>query len=232
MQILIPRASLDTVLVCDPASSIEAHASRTAIVVVSLSPGSRIFVREAWAQRESDPFTVIQHMLACSLEFQPRCWGVETVGYQATLQAWSERMMRERGVFYPVIPLKPDRYEKKADRIMSLQPFARSGQLYIQRGMLKLIEEWEAFPDPSTPRDLLDALAYAVRLLVPQAMPTVGVGLGYRLAELAKRDPASARYWRKDAETRGLIEPEATLDEMLGGEGQEETAGLGLGEWA
>ena len=229
MQILIPRASLDTVLVCDPASSTEVTASRTAIIVVSLSPGSRLFVREAWAKRESDPYLTIERMLACSVEFQPRCWGVEAVGYQATLQMWSERMMRERGVHYPIVPLKPDRYEKKADRIMSLQPFARSGQLYIQRGMLALIEEWEAFPDPSTPRDLLDALAYAVRLLVPQAMPTAAVGLSYRLQELAKRDPASAKYWRADAERRGLLQPEASLEDLQ--EGEEEPAGAGLGEW-
>lgn len=229
MQIVVPRNTLDVVLVCDPASSTDPQASRTAVIVVGMSPGLRLFVLDAWAKREPDPYYVLDHMFAVSVQHQPRLWGIEAVGYQKTLQPWAERLMRERGVYYPVEPLSPDRYEKKQDRIMSLSPFARAGQVYVQRGMLALLEEWEVFPDPGSPRDLLDALAYAVRLLVPKTPQGGTAGVEARLQALAQRDAASARYWRKDYERRGLIEAEATLEELL--DSVEDPAAVGLGEW-
>lgn len=227
-QILVPRAQLDVVLTCDPAISEKLDACRTAICVVGMSPGLRLFVLEYWVGRQGDPFKIIETLLRLAACWQPRVIGIEAVAYQQALLPFLERVMRTRQLWYPVVPLHPDRHEKKAQRIQSLQPYARTGQLYIQRGMLELIEEYETFPYGRTD-DLLDALAHAVRLVVPKETPAAP-GLDARLRELAQRSPASARYWRKDAERRGLIAPEPTLDELL--DEQEEAFAEGVGEWA
>ena len=106
-----------------------------------------------------------------------------------------------------------------------MQPFFRTGQIYIQHGMFEFIEEYEAFPQGRTV-DILYAFAYAVRLLVPQA-PSRVPGVELRLKELAKTDPMSARYWRADARKRGLIEDERTIDEILEDEVAAYVPGMG-----
>ena len=227
-QIIVPRNTLDVVLTCDPAISEKSSACRTALIAAGISPGNRVFVLETWAGRQGDPYKIIDQMLAMAYRWQPRVIGIEAIAYQQALLPFMERIMKTRHIWYSVIPLHPDRNEKKESRIKSLQPFFRTGQIYIQRGMLELIEEYETFPNGRT-NDLLDALANAVRLLVPQQMPSAP-GLDMRLRELARRDPSSARYWRKDAERRGMIEPEPSLDDLLETQDEELTV-AGVAEW-
>lgn len=225
-QIIVPRHTLDVVLTCDPAISEKSSACRTAIVAVGMSPGSRLFVLETWAGRQGDPFKVIDQLLEMAYRWQPRVIGIEAVAYQAALLPFMERVMHERHIWYSVLPLHPDRNEKKESRIKSLQPFFRTGQIYLQRGMLDLIEEYETFPYGRT-NDLLDALAHAIRMVVPQEMPKAP-GLDNRLRELARRDPGAAQYWRQVAEKEGRLERLPGIDDLL--EQDEEVFAVGMGE--
>jgi predicted phage terminase large subunit-like protein len=209
----VPRSSLDVVITCDPAISEKSSACRTAITVAGMTPYQKIFLLEYWVGRQGDPAKIIDQLLDLASFWQPRCIGVEAVAFQQALEPYIRREMASRGQHYVLLMLKPDRNEKKDQRILSLQPYFRAGQIYIQRGMFEFIEEYETFPLGRT-RDILDAFSYAVRLLVPRN-PAKKPGLEQRLKELESRDPASARYWRADAVRRGLIEAEPDLlDEM------------------
>jgi hypothetical protein len=203
---LVPRATLDIVITCDPAISEKSAACRTAITVAGMTPYQKIFLLEYWVGRQGDPAKIIEKLLDLAHFWQPRVIGVEGVAFQQALEPYIKREMENREEHYALIMLKPDRNEKKDQRILSIQPYFRSGQIYIQRGMLEFVEEYETFPLGRT-RDILDAFSYAVRLLVPQN-PVKKPGLEQRLKELSSKDPVSARYWRADAVRRGLLEPE------------------------
>lgn len=228
-RIIVQRNTLDVVLTCDPAISEKAQACRSAITVAGISPYQKMFILEYWVGRQGDPYVLCETILRLADKWQPRVVGVEGVAYQQALKPFLERQMESSGRWHPVILLKPDRNEKKDQRILSMQPFFRSGQVYIQRGMFELIEEYESFPNGRT-RDILDALAYAIRLLVPQQQSRKP-SLEIQLKELSKRDPGAARYWRMDAEKRGLIEAMPTIeDELDGDENNTESFMPGIGE--
>jgi len=223
--IIVPRSTLDVVITCDPAISEKSAACRTAITVAGITPYHKIFLLEYWVGRQGDPARIIDKLLDLAYFWQPRLIGVESVAFQQALEPYIRREMDARNTHYSLLMLKPDRNEKKDQRILSLQPYFRSGQIYIQNGMLDFIEEYETFPLGRT-RDLLDAFSYAVRLLVPQ-VTSRKPGLEVRLKELEARDPVSAAYWRADAKRRGLIaeDPEDDFEDI------EEEVEAGIGEF-
>lgn len=223
--ILVPRSSLDIVITCDPAISEKSAACRTAITVAGMTPYQKIFLLEYWVGRQGDPAKIIDKLLDLAEFWQPRCIGIESVAFQQALEPYTRREMENRGTHHTLLMLKPDRNEKKDQRILSMQPYFRAGQIYIQRGMLEFIEEYETFPLGRT-RDLLDAFSYAVRLLVPLSVVRKP-GLEQKLKELGTKDPASARYWRKDAERRGVLEPEEDLMDDESGEYLATEVGIG-----
>lgn len=225
----IPLNSLDRVICVDPAISERAKAARTAIVCAGISPQAKIFLLDTWAGRQGDPARVIDQILKMAQTWMPRVIGIELIGYQKALKPYLDRAMRERGVHYPIVELKPDQngrvVEAKNQRILSMQPFFKAGQVYIQRGMLDFLEEYEGFPQSRTV-DVLDALAYAFRLLVPkgESKPVPGA-----IQRLAQTDPQSARYWKARGQRQGYIDldwdPEDE-DELV----VEERYGHGVGE--
>lgn len=226
---IIQRRELDVVITCDPAISERSSACRSAIVAVGMSPYRKMFVLDYWVGRQGDPAKLIETILDMAWTWQPRVIGIESVAFQAAMEPFTLRAMAERGVNYPLIMLKPDRNERKQQRILSMQPFFRAGQIYIQSGMLDLIEEYETFPLGKT-QDLLDALAYAIRLVVPN-QPSARPGLAEKLKTMERTDPMSARYWRAYAVKRGELEPEMTIDELLDEEEFESSFEKGIAEF-
>ena len=211
--IVVPRKSLDIVITCDPAISERDSAARSAITVVALSPYNKYFLLEMWAGRSGDPQVVIDHILEMANYWQPRLIGVEAVAFQQSMEPYMKRRMEQLGIWYPIEMLRPDRNEKKEQRIKSLVPFFRTGQIYIQRGMFDFIGEYETFPTGRT-KDILDAFSYAIRMLTPQ-QPDRIAGVEMQIAALVQRDPMSARYWKSEAVKRGDIEPDKTIDDYL-----------------
>lgn len=227
--IKVPRRELDVVITCDPAISERVAACRSAVVALAMTTFSKMIVLDYWVGRQGDPAKLIDKILDMAYQWQPRIIGIESVAFQASMEPYTKRAMAQRNVFYPLTMLKPDRNERKNQRILSMQPFFRAGQIYIQRGMFDLIEEFETFPLGRT-QDILDAMAYAVRLLAPQ-QPEAKPGLQEKLKFMQREDPSSARYWRAWARKQGTLEPEETLDEMLEGvEGGEERFEVGVGD--
>jgi len=228
--IKVSRRELDVVLTCDPAISEKSSACRSAITVLAMTTFSKIIVLDYWVGRQGDPAKLIDKILDLAYQWQPRIIGIESVAFQASMEPYTKRAMAMRNVFYPLVMLKPDRNERKNQRILSMQPFFRAGQIFIQRGMFDLIEEFETFPLGRT-QDILDAMAYGVRILAP-AQAEAKPGLNEKLKLLQREDPVSARYWRAYARKQGTLEPETTLDELLDNEGDgEERFEVGVGEF-
>lgn len=226
--ISVKLSDMDVVLTCDPAISEKSSACRSALACVGMTPFRKIVVLDYWVGRQGDPAVLINTMLDMAYKWQPRVIGIESVAFQASMEPYTLREMTIRGVFYPLQMLKPDRNERKNQRIMSMQPFFRAGQVYIQRGMFDLIEEYETFPLGRT-LDLLDAMAYAFRLLAPQQQQAIP-GLNEKLKLLEREDQSSARYWKAYHRKAGRLENELTIDELIEqGDSSEESAVAGVG---
>ena len=204
MVISVPRNQLDVVITCDPAISERSAACRSAVVCVGMSPYGKIFLMDYWCGRQGDPHKLIQTILDMASEYYPRAIGIETVGYQKALMPYMNREMASRNKYYPIVELKPDQKEKKEARILSIQPYFKTGQVFIPRNSLEFIEEYETFPLGKTV-DLLDAFSYAVRLVIPMVAHRKPA-LEHKLEALAHSDPGAARYWRADAKRRGLLD--------------------------
>ena len=211
----VKNTDLDIVMALDPAISERVKAARSAIVCMGMSPAARIYFLEYWVGRQGDPAKLIETMLDMADRWMPRCIGIETIAYQQALMPFTQRTMQQRGRYYSIVQLKPDRngrvVEKKNQRILSMQPYFRAGQVYIQSGMLDLIEEYETFPLGRTV-DILDASAYAMRMLVPRGDLKQVAGAG-AIERLKSVDPVSAKYWRAYQVHKGFMEPE--VDPML-----------------
>ena len=80
------------------------------------------------------------------------------------LQPLRMEMMRN-GVSLPLVPLSAPQDRSKEQFIMGLQPFAMAGDVVLVGGKLahaQLVAEWCNFPQGS--RDIINALAYALRM--------------------------------------------------------------------
>ena len=204
------NSSLDIVMTLDPAISERTKADRSCIMVMGMSPASRIYILDYWVGRQGDPDKIIENMLNLADTWMPRCIGIETIAYQQALMPYTEKMMKQRGRYYSIIQLKPDRngrvVEKKNMRILSMVPYFKAGQVFILKGMLDFIEEFETFPLGQTV-DILDAMAYGFRLLVPRSDAADKPGQ-LVIDRLKLVDPTSAKYWRAYQVKKGFMEEE------------------------
>jgi len=230
--IKVPINDLDIAIAVDPAISESLRAARTAIIAAGITPSARIVVLEYWVKRQGDPALVIDAILDMAQRWMPRIIGIETIAYQKALLPYMSRAMEKRSMTVPIMELKPDRngkiVEKKNQRILSMQPFFKTSQVFFQKGMLDLIEEYETFPMGGTV-DLLDALSYLFRILVPNKQKGKAPGES-AIERLALTSPNDARYWRSWGEKKGLLQSkEDWLNEDV--IGLEENFKPGIGEF-
>ena len=127
--IKVSRRELDVVLTCDPAISEKSSACRSAIIVLAMTTFHKIVVLDYWVGRQGDPAKLIDKILDLAYQWQPRIIGIESVAFQASMEPYTKRAMANRDVFYPLAMLKPDRNERKNQRILSMQPFFGAGQI-------------------------------------------------------------------------------------------------------
>lgn len=157
----------------DPASGPENKGgrARSAIVVVGQDAIDRIFILRVWAQR-SPTTSVVNEVFATHKMYRPAVFGFDATAHGGILFGEILRKeARERGVTVPFREVK-FRTEKTFSIETTLQPVGAAGRLFrpeeAQCRVLK--EEMTGFPDTSVPRDALDALAHAIRLL-PSMLP-------------------------------------------------------------
>ena len=136
---------------------------RTGKVVVSRM-GSRILVHES-SGNYWQPSELVDDLFSTFDRHAPAKIGIE----QNSLNQWLSQPIRmemlKRGVLLPLQLLQAPQDRSKEDFIMGLQPFANAKDIVLVGGRSahpQLVAEWSNFP--SGPRDVLNALAYALRM--------------------------------------------------------------------
>lgn len=161
---------LDVLMAVDPAISEHKHGDFSAIVVGAVTPAKDIYLLEAWKDRVN-PHDLIEKIYQLYLEYRPRVVGLEQVAFQRALRYMLEDEAPKRGVWIPVVELRPDTSETKEMRIRSLQPLYQEGKIYHTKEMTALEMELVRFRFTKRGQkdDLADALAYLRAMTMPPA---------------------------------------------------------------
>jgi len=148
---------LNTFLFIDPAISQADSADFTGMVVISVDPDKRWYVRYA-RRHKCSPTDIINQIFSLEAKFNPDIIGIEDVAYQKALLYFLDEEMRRRDVVLPVKGVKPPTDKTKEMRILSLVPRFEFGTIFLNRGLEDLELELLKFPRGSHD-DLIDALA-------------------------------------------------------------------------
>jgi len=142
--------------------------------------GSQIHVHESggyyWKPNE-----LIDDLFAMNERHAPAKIGIEKNSLDEWLHQPIRMAMMRNGTTLPLKMLQAPQDRNKEQFIMGLQPFAQAGDIILIGGRAahpQLVAEWANFP--SGPRDVLNALAYAVTMFggVPMYEDFSGANIG------------------------------------------------------
>lgn len=158
-------ARLTTVVVIDPAISLDQDACFTSMVALSCDDNNHRYLRVAKRMRITATQTVEAIFKAYEV-LKPQVIGVEAVAYQMALLHFLIAEMKKRGVALPLHAIKRAPDKSKMTRIRSLVPWFEFQATSIKPGLTEFEEEYLKFPR-GTYVDILDALADAQELCYP-----------------------------------------------------------------
>lgn len=164
---IVKKDSCFKYMVVDPAASAGSRSDRTGIIVTYVDEIGRIFVMEAAAYRK-DPYAVLNDIYEMYKKWEPSQIGIEDVVFSKVMFGALDRMAKEQGKWLPMRPIK-GAYSAGAKETRINQVIGETcaaGRVFIRREMSDFIEEYSWFPDPTTPRDLLDAFSLSDLLWV------------------------------------------------------------------
>ena len=138
---VIPIEKLYISMTIDPATGEGRNTDESAITVCGHDRSSGlIFVLDAWDGRVT-AFDLINKVLDMAEEWNPNVVSPEDVSFQKTLKWYLKKTMMERGIHFPIRPVKPGTKSKGARIVDSLQPFVRNQQVHFTKGQRKLVQE-------------------------------------------------------------------------------------------
>lgn len=159
----LPQQTI-AVTAIDPALSQKKHGDFSAIVTVAADAERNRYVVDArrgrWGVDE-----LIDHIFQVAAVWKPVRIGLEAVAFQRVLVHPIREAMRRHGVSLPLVELQPSTRVTKEGRIATLHEYFANGSLWLHRSQADLLVELRSWP-AVTHDDLLDALAYAMQLLV------------------------------------------------------------------
>jgi hypothetical protein len=182
--------------------------ARSAIVVIAADDLGRIFTLHTWADR-CPTEQLVARIFEINAQWAPRRFGCEANAMQALFADLVLAKAREASVTLPLVPVsQPTNVEKDWRIRTTLQPLYADGRLFLQPHQHELRAEVVSFP-MSTTKDLIDALASAVKLLPPTPTRKAHDGERAALAQFLREsgvepDRLTARLREFDAE-RGII---------------------------
>jgi predicted phage terminase large subunit-like protein len=139
--IVRPIEKLYRSMTIDPATGEGNKTDESAITVCGHDRATgMVFVLDAWAGRVT-AFNLIERILAMAQEWEPHVVSPEDVSFQKTLKWYLKKAMVEKGIHFPIRPVKPGNKSKGARIIDSLQPFVRNQQVFFTKGQRKLVNE-------------------------------------------------------------------------------------------
>jgi len=139
--IVRPVEALYRSMTIDPATGEGKNTDESAITVCGHDRQTGlIFVLDAWAARAL-PFDLINKIMDMAQEWDPHVVSPEDVSFQKTLKWSLKKTMIERGIHFPIRPVKPGTKSKGSRIVDALQPFIRNQQVYFTKGQRKLTQE-------------------------------------------------------------------------------------------
>lgn len=159
------RKDIENILLADPAKTVNPGSAESAIVCVGIdNKEKRYLVRDVVADKLL-PDQFFNEIFLMAARWNARVVGIEETSLNEFVRQpfLSEKM--KRGASFEVVWLKPRGGEKKEERIVSLVPYYRQGEIWHNRACCGPLEA-QLIPFPRSARlDIIDALAYMVQLL-------------------------------------------------------------------
>lgn len=138
---IIPVDSMYRTLTLDPATGEHDKTDESAISVCGECRKTGLkFVLEDWAGRPL-PLDLIDKTIDMADKWQVHKVGPEDVSFQKTFKHFLTQRMRERGVYFSIVPVKPGPKSKGARIAKALQPFVQSHQLHFLKSQWQLVNE-------------------------------------------------------------------------------------------
>lgn len=141
---------------------------KTSMVVTGMSNDRKIYVLDYLAGKWP-VHGIIENLFDMQRKWNPNAVGLETTGFQRVLKWALEREMGLRRIFFPIEELRsPIVGNAKEMRIKSMEPFYRRGDVFHHESMRgrELETQLATFPRGKHD-DTIDALSYALQLLLP-----------------------------------------------------------------
>jgi predicted phage terminase large subunit-like protein len=154
-------------MAADLAISEARSADSTAIVVMGMDSEWKIYVLD-YIKGQWKPSEVVNRMFEMHQKWRPNACGMETNGFQRTLKTAVEDEMRRRKYFFPIDEIRNGPEKSKVERIKTLEPFYRNGNIFHAAWMKgKDIEiELQTFPKGKHD-DVIDAMSMVLPMLNP-----------------------------------------------------------------
>ena len=166
---LPPRQSLHVYTTIDPATDPELSTSRADDIDFSVvmtaakdTETGDIYVLDYFHER-CNPGDHAAALFDHVIRWQPNVVGYEDVAYQKSLDYWIKELMRTRGQYFVLQPIKRTGKKSKETHIMGLHPIAAAHAIHVRRHHSKLITEFLSFPRGAHD-DLIDCLAMQTQL--------------------------------------------------------------------
>lgn len=160
--------NLTTLVIVDPARTVQMHSADSAVVVVSVDRTTgKIFVRDVFNGKVK-PDELYDVMFEKVLLFNARMLCVEVTGLSQFISQPIENQMRVRGIYPQYIELNAKGH--KEDRVATLAPNYRLGYMYHNKTVCRVLEAQLEWYPKSKKWDVMDALAYINQIMAEQAI--------------------------------------------------------------
>lgn len=146
----------------DPAIEIGDRNDYTAIVTCGIDQQENIYVVET-INKQLLPSETVDAIFDVYRRWKPATIGVESVGFSKMLKLDVDREKLRRKEYPLVVELKSEGVRKDL-RIQSLQPWFEAGKVYIKQDMEELKTQLLRFPSLRCHDDIIDALAYQLKI--------------------------------------------------------------------
>ena len=161
---IVNLSDLTIAIIYDPAIASDQSRSDTAIVCIGMDSMHRYFVLDVWASKCS-PSEGIRTAISMAAKWEPDLIAVEDVLFSSLVIPLLESTAKEHYASYKIMPVAPEG-RSKAVRIAALQALFEEGRIFVSKRHDQLITQYLQFPYGQK-WDVLDALAYAPKVLYP-----------------------------------------------------------------
>jgi len=202
----IPVRELITLVIVDPARTINPLSAESAVMVVSIHRKTRkIFVRDSWGKKVK-PSDLYDQMFNQCLLYNARYLAVEVTGLHEFISQPIRNEIRIRGISSEYVELNA-RGNKDLRISNALSNYYTQGQIYHNTSNCIALENQLKWHPKSKRKDLIDALAYITAL----------INMFFLFFEAEEDDYDDDEYADIDAEDE--LEDDFDQEELLLGDG-------------